>query len=387
MGPGFFPLDRVLGLLPQTSFPPPVIDLAVRLGTRLPFAEAAAVLAETRGIAMDHETLRRWTEAAGMVAEAETDAEVAAYYASYPESPPGPMLQVISVDGAMVPLQHGEWAEVRTLAIGEGSRDAQGHAHTTDLSYLSRLCTAEAFGVVSTLETQRRGTRAATTVVAVTDGAAWIQGWIDGQRSDAVRILDFAHAVEHLGAVAKACFGAGTAAASEWLGIQAHALRHGQEETVLAVLAAMDAPTGEAGEVVRATHAYLASRREMIRYATFVDAGYPIGSGCVESANKLVVEARLKGAGMHWRRTHVTPMLELRTMLRNGRWAERWPTIWERLRTRHQRPPRPIKPPTPTADLPPTPAPLRSSRTPTIVNGKPTADHPWRKSSPFPAKP
>ena len=30
-----------------------------------------------------------------------------------------------------------------------------------------------------------------------------------------------------------------------------------------------------------------------------------------------MVEARLKGAGMHWRRTHVDPMLALRNLLEN----------------------------------------------------------------------
>ena len=364
-----------------------MIALAVRLGTRLPFAEAAAVLAETRGIGMDHETVRRWTEAAGRVAEAGTDAAVAAYYASYPPSPAGPDLQLVSVDGAMVPLRHGVWAEVRTLAIGEVTEDERGHARTGALSYLSRLTDATSFGEVSTLETQRRGTRAATTVVAVTDGAAWIQGWIDGQCADAVRILDFAHAVEHLGAVAKACFGVGTAGASEWLGEQAHALRHGQEEQVLTTLAELGASPGDAGDVARATYHYLATRREQIRYAEFVARGYPIGSGCVESANKRVVEARLKGAGMHWERAQVTPMLELRTMLRNERWDERWPAIWMGLQPRRPAPARTtaveavMPPPHPTS------APALPRRSPTIVRGKPTRDHPWRKDSPFRAKP
>lgn len=363
-----------------------MIALAVRLGTRLPFAEAAAVLAETWGIAMDHETLRCWTERAGHLAETETDAAVAAWYATYPASPPGPDLQVVSVDGAMVPLQHGVWAEVRTLAIGEGTQDATGTPQTSRLSYVSRLTDATAFGEVSTLETHRRGTRAATTVVAVTDGAEWIQGWIDGQRADAVRILDFAHAVEHLGAVAKAQFGAGTAAASEWLGVQAHALRHGQEEIVLATLAELGATPGDAGDLAAATHRYLASRRDMIRYADFGRAGYPIGSGCVESANKTVVEARLKGAGMHWSRANVTPLLELRTMLRNERWAERWPAIWAGLQ-RRQRRPRPTPGASTALPSPPPEAPAGPRRPPTIVNGKPTKDHPWRRSSPFLAKP
>jgi hypothetical protein len=39
---------------------------------------------------------------------------------------------------------------------------------------------------------------------------------------------------------------------------------------------------------------YLEKRLAQIQYATFAAHGYPLGSGSVESANKLVVEARLK---------------------------------------------------------------------------------------------
>jgi hypothetical protein len=44
----------------------------------------------------------------------------------------------------------------------------------------------------------------------------------------------------------------------------------------------------------------------------------------LESANKLVVEARLKGAGMHWSRASVNPLLALRNAVCNDRWAEAW---------------------------------------------------------------
>ena len=56
-----------------------------------------------------------------------------------------------------------------------------------------------------------------------------------------MRILNFSHAVEHLGTVAQALFRPGTAAASEWLGRQVHALRHSQEAAVLADLGARQA--------------------------------------------------------------------------------------------------------------------------------------------------
>ena len=58
------------------------------------------------------------------------------------------------------------------------------------------------------------------------------------------------------------------------------------------------------------------------------EAGWPIGSGSVESANKLVVEARLKGAGMRWGRHNVNPMLVLRNAVCNREWKHTWETAW-----------------------------------------------------------
>src|SRR5438309_9704704 len=69
-----------------------------------------------------------------------------------------------------------------------------------------------------------------------------------------------------------------------------------------------------------------------MQYPAYRAQGLPIGSGPVESANKRVVEARLKGAGMHWERRHVDPMLALRNAVCNDRWAETWERIARGLR-------------------------------------------------------
>jgi hypothetical protein len=52
------------------------------------------------------------------------------------------------------------------------------------------------------------------------------------------------------------------------------------------------------------------------------DISLLLGSGMVESASKLVVEARLKEAGMHWQRGHVNPVLVLRNAVCNQRLPE-----------------------------------------------------------------
>jgi hypothetical protein len=287
--PGFSPLDEALGLLTGQHLSPALVEDIVRLGVLLPFTQVPALITHFTGVTVSPATVRRLTEAAGAVQEAGAAAAVARIERDLPEPATGPTLQLLSVDGAMVPLVGGTWSEVKTLALGTvvPASDPAEPVHTRDLSYFSRLTDAATFARLATLETQRRGTETAQTVVAVVDGAEWCQGFIDHQRHDAVRILDFAHALEHLSAVAQAQFGPGTPVASEWLGQQAHALRHGEEETVLSRLATLAASgSDEARSVATATQAYLSSRLAQIRYQTFVAAGYPIGSGCVESANK-----------------------------------------------------------------------------------------------------
>lgn len=378
-----------MGLRPGSSLTPWLVDSIVRLGARLPFAQVPDLLAHFTGIRVSAETVRRLTGAVGAAAEAVASQAVSDLERTRPEPLAGPAVQQLSVDGAMAPLVGGVWAEVKTLAIGTVTTGTDGLPTTTALSYCSWLTDADTFGRLATGELHRRGTSTAGTVVGVTDGASWCQGFLDLHRYDAVRILDFPHALEHLGAVAHAVFGPGTAAASDWLGVQASALRHGRADDVLGDLAVRATAPGldeETRLLLTRTHAYLATRRAHIRYQVFADAGYPIGSGCVESANKLVVEARLKGAGMHWARANVNPMLALRTLIANDRWTEAWPGIWDRLCY----PPQPILgaalPPPALAIVPKLPALPAAPRAKTIVHGKPTADHPWCRSSPFRAK-
>jgi hypothetical protein len=116
---------------------------------------------------------------------------------------------------------------------------------------------------------------------------------------------------------------------------------------VLAALRALPAEAAAdpaaAAKARDGTLAYLEKRREQVAYARFAGCGFPIGSGLVESANKLVVEARLKGAGMHWAPAHVDAMAALRTVVCADRWDDAWPLVAARLRAR-TRPPRPCAP-------------------------------------------
>ena len=365
----------------------------MRLGAELPFA-AAAALALTTGAHVGASTIRRATIASGAAArqlELEFVAEAEAGTAPTPAAPAAPLQ--VSVDGSMVPLVGGEWKEVRLATIGVLALDAAGRASLGRLSHVAALASAEAFGREALGEVVRRGVDQAAAVVAVGDGAPWIQGFLDLHCPQARRVLDFAHAAGYLAAAATRAFGPETEPARAWFAAQRHELRHGDPDRVLAALVAL--PAGEARDTALR---YLGERRPMIAYRAFAAAGWPIGSGCVESAHKSVVQARLKRSGMHWTPEAVAPMLALRVTLANGRWEETWPTLVRQRRAarrhrsaarrRDRRPPAPVAarpgpPPPPPGEPAPVSAPPR--RAP-LQNAPPPADHPWRRPflRPFP---
>jgi hypothetical protein len=378
---------------------PWLVEGLVRAGTNTPFGEACRTLAHFTGTVVAAATARRLTEAAGaawvqleLAATARVEADPAALGADIAS---GGEVQQLSVDGVFAPIVGGDWREVKLATIGDVV--ATGEAvHTTNLSYFARMADHETFGRQALGELHRRGTFTVPTVVAVADGAEWIQGFVDLHRPDAVRVLDFAHALGYLARAAQEATGAGTAATSEWVATWAHELRHGDPANVVAALAAL--PGGQARDEAVG---YLAARREQIRYAAFAAAGYPLGSGSAESAAKTVVQARLCGAGMRWAPNHVDPMRGLRTVLCGDRWDEAWPQIVSQLRAQARlasaarrtarlarcAPPPALPPPVdvPPPVPPPVSAPLLALREELaaqpkrIVDGRPTPDHPWKR--------
>jgi hypothetical protein len=137
----------------------------------------------------------------------------------------------ISADGAMVPLTGGEWAEVRTLAIGEvpscpAEKDPLPQVHVRQLSYFSRLRDAATFTDLAEVETRRRHLVQAKEVCAVMDGADWLQSFVEIHRADAVRLLDFPHAAEHLAKLLEDLSTSGLTFPSQMLERCWHLLKH-----------------------------------------------------------------------------------------------------------------------------------------------------------------
>ena len=337
-GTAFFPLDRELKL-ERSGLTPHAHECLVRLGAWMPFVHAAQELEAILGVQVSQSTVRRLTEEAGKLCchqQQELIAQPSLQKRAWPA-------MAMSADGAMVHIRGHGWQEVKTLVIGQvksvqaTARKRDQHRRTNDHTVFSRLADAETFTELCTEEISRRGIDQARAVCAVQDGAVWLQGFVDEHRHDAVRILDFAHASEYVHAIGEEVRTRGGHLPANWLERVLHRLKHEGPGRVLKHLCWLVKRFGTSS-TLQGNLSYLLKREAQMQYPTYQAAGWPIGSGMVESAHKRVLQARLKGAGMQWTVPNVNAMLALRVAIDNDRWDHEWQERQDlHLKQQHQR--------------------------------------------------
>jgi len=245
---------------------------------------------------------------------------------------PDSEVMAVSMDGAMVNIRGEGWKEVKTVCVSAVDRVTDAETGQIEVrlrnhSYRSGLWEAKEFVNHQWAEGCRRGLERASQIVSVNDGALWI--WLIVQMcwAPCVEILDWWHAVGKLWEVARALWDKDEAAAAGWMEQQKSRLWHSQLRQVIRAIRQL-CPRGDPlPDKVRVGVGYLFNYRWRMRYQQFREAGYPLGSGAVESACKVVMQERMKQAGMRWSREGAQAMLALRSVLLSQRWDEVWATL------------------------------------------------------------
>jgi Uncharacterised protein family (UPF0236) len=329
----FSPLDEKLHLQPG-SLTPLQFDHLVHFATFQSFDKAAKMMMKHHGIYVSASTSRRQTESIGASAEVVQNEQAKVKLLQKSSNSDRDVEQkksvklVISNDGAHISLRGKVYAEVKTMAVGEVQENTSPskqrpnqEVKMVNISYFSRMTDSETFTELIIGELDRRGFFDAILVAALQDGAEWIQSLIAALRVDILRILDFYHAGQYLSDIAQLLGHAGIQLTSKWREEQLHELKHQGPSKVLEEVKHLLRDHPHVDDLDKKVN-YLQKREEMMQYPQFQQKGWPIGSGCVESANVGVVQARLKGPGMHWERKNVNPMLALRVGECNDRWEE-----------------------------------------------------------------
>lgn len=319
--------------------------MAAEQGLKSPsFDDAAGSFARAVGMMISADSVRRVTEAWGeRVAEARA-AEVEKVFTPAKQVLPddAPVIEPvrpvgergnISTDGHMILVRGEGWKEVKLSVLSavdvrpakerpasESRRAGDPWVRLYGHSCQAGLWDADTLGRYQYGEGLRRRLEDCQQLSSVNDAAAWIERVTAENYPQAIRIVDWSHATTHLWQVAHAVFGEGTARSQEWATAQEEALWQGRAGDVAQAIGALSSTAPEVAQ----GRGYFLAHQEQMHYDLYRAAGYPIGSGTVESGGKNYVQRRMKRPGRGWNRHTAQGMLAVLSEMHSNRFHHAW---------------------------------------------------------------
>lgn len=155
------------------------------------------------------------------------------------------------------------------------------------------------------------------------DGACWIERITTENFPQATQIVDWFHAAEKMWQIGKQTI-TDQQERTAWVTARLDDLWWGRLPTVIAALEEVDTTRAIDPENVTSCIGYFTRQAHRMKYHQYRIAGYPIGSGSVESGINNVVHHRMKRQGRGWQRQNVNPMLAALSELHSNRFDLVW---------------------------------------------------------------
>lgn len=334
------PADE-LWQLGREQLTPALQQVLARAGAEIASFERASELV---GLILQMDSLTadstaRTTEALGAVAEGQMQQAIAA---SGPEpepsdpSEPAALTLLIGVDATKVHAG-GCWRDAKiAVAAPLGAELVPCGKHDRlrlplgEAGYCAGIEGADPFfervGILARQAGWRPGPQARLLLIG--DGGEWIWNRADHlrqQQTEVVEILDLYHAREHVWEVAHALLGMGVAG-YQWGEQLCEAMPEKGGATVLAAFAKLRPRTKAQRELLQKATEYFQTNLVRMDYPHYAEQGWPLGSGIVESACRLICGLRCKQPGMRWSVRGAQNVLSLRALALSG--AHLWHDFW-----------------------------------------------------------
>jgi len=350
-----YPADHALGVADTGGASPGVQELAALAVSKLPVAEASAVVERMAGVKLPRATLDREARRQGRRAERERTARDAqmrtpeAVQQYVPDlrraGPREPFAMVIEMDAWNI-RERDEWGQTEACRTA-GQEPSRWHwVYGGTCFRLSQRVPTEggrslilSRGTVMTrggvdalkeqlwAEAMRHGLAEAQEVVVIGDGAVWIWHAADDRFAGARQRLDPWHAVEHLWTVARVLHPKDEAAAAAWVTpLREKLLSEASVEVITDLEVVLAQLRGAKRKAVAAERNYLATHRDRLDYADARQRSEPQGSGAMESTCRQY-QCRFKRPGQFWSRPGDEALMCLETFWRNGRWHVLFPHV------------------------------------------------------------
>ena len=236
----------------------------------------------------------------------------------------------IEIDGAMVPTraENGDvfWREDKLAMVFHsseitisvrvddeierkiGSREYTGYIGSVDEFKYYLIALLLWFDIKNVSE-----------IIVLSDGAKWIHNIVkELLPARTVHILDLYHAKQHAGEFA-------------------NYVRRGEQKKIFADRLCQLLEDGKIGvllnelepyknvktpEGIPNMYYYVLNHYDMMHYDLYKLKGYIVGSGAIESGNRIVMQNRLKLPGMRWSEPNANRMLALKAKYESGLWGK-----------------------------------------------------------------
>lgn len=331
------PLDAYLGLagLPFKITPAAMLKIAYWAQNQSSYQRAEDAISEAMHIDINDDTIRQVTNYVGsMVFQNDCVKADEAFVAlssgklRFAQTTNG--VVYIQTDGAALNtrLKDESGSSWRENKLGEvftsndirywTNRKGDRQHQILRKEYISLVGTAQEFKKHLLACALRNGYGQFKETVVLSDGTTWIRNMVEELFPDAQQILDYFHLCENVHTYAKALFNMDPSKYTPWAKRICALLKASNYKLVLQELAPVNdkKPNGCPVNL----YAYISNNAKNIDYATYEKKGYFIGSGAIESGNKLILQDRLKRAGMRWNTSTAQAMLSLKTKAESNVW-------------------------------------------------------------------
>ena len=322
-----YPLDEIIGCLGRYTLE---VKTAMTLfGQRLTFSESSHFMQKLLKVSVSHELIQEFVEKIGKaIADDEKyDTENLVNEDGSLRTPIQAEAKknetaYMQMDGTMVHTREEGWKEVKNGMFFRHNDLAQTDKHHT------RILGKEYYSVFNNGESSLEQFLKTTTQrahdfcfheyknpVILADGATWIWNYATKHHPYAIQILDYYHAEEYLGnAFQELIFESklGQKYKKDYL---FDLLEEGKVREIIDYF-----KTQPQTEKVSRLITYFENNIGRMNYKEYRSKGFQIGSGSIESANKIITHVRMKQAGMRWGKSNVQSIVSLRCKYLSGQW-------------------------------------------------------------------
>ena len=324
---GRYPLDEALGL--QGQYTPAVSQLMCWAGAMDgSFELASETLRRFAGLDIPGRQVQRVIQARAKGADE--------WMRNRPNDKRSAPIEILTVEADMTGIparpedlegikgkQPDGSAKTRQIKIGcvftqSNSSDAIPERDPFSSTYLTTFGNVTTFGSHLRDEALKRGWASAKKTVFIGDGAEWIWNMASNFFKDAVQIVDFYHACEHLHALCKILEPDEDTANTLFRKWRKRLKNNGRAKLMEEASKRVETLSQASAKEALGQIEYFQKNAARMNYRSFRRQGFFIGSGAVEGACRHVVAQRAKLSGMRWHTSGAENVLAFRSLIKSN---------------------------------------------------------------------